>query len=394
MSQFDSLTPRPADALLGLMAAFRADPREEKIDLGVGVYRDDAGQTTIMKAVREAERRLAETSQTKVYESPRGNQDFTAAIDRFIFADDETANRQGFATPGGSGALSLGMNFIKRITPDATVWISDPSWPNHPHIARTASLNVASYAYAQPADPGIDLDKLMESLSAAKPGDAIIIQGPCHNPTGIDLDTAQWKALGAFCAEKGLMPFIDMAYHGFAQSLDEDVLGVRAFLGEVPEALFSYSCSKNFGLYRDRAGCLLLKASSETGAQNAGTHLADIARALWSMPPAHGPAIVSTILGDEALTTMWKTELVEMQDRMGTLRRALAESIHPNSNSYDPSVLTSQNGMFSQLPLAKPVIEELREKEGLYIPGSGRINIAGLSMAQTSRVAELLSPHL
>ncbi|MEM9234268.1 MAG: aromatic amino acid transaminase, partial [Pseudomonadota bacterium] len=355
---------------------------------------DDTGQTPVMAAVRQAEQRLADTAATKAYESPRGNQDFTAAIDHFVFGDDARDARQGFATPGGSGALSLGMALLARTSPDATVWISDPNWPNHPHIARTTGLAHEMYPYAAPADPGVDMDRMIAGLSGAKRGDMLLVQGPCHNPTGIDLTQEQWTSLGEYCAEHGLLPFVDIAYHGFAYSLEEDLIGVRAFLDLVPDALVSYSCSKNFGLYRDRAGALLLKAETAKAAEAAGTHLAEIARATWSMPPAHGPAIVATILGDEALRDLWQTELSAMKDRMVGLRTSLADAIHPGSNTYDAGVLKAQNGMFSQLPLPKPAIEELRENEALYIPGSGRINIAGLTEQDVERTAALVSRYL
>lgn len=394
MASFDKISPRPADPLLGLMAAFREDTRPTKLDLGVGVYRTDDGVTPIMKAVRQAETRLAETATTKVYEGPRGNTDFVAAIDKMVFDDEGSDCRDGFSTPGGCGALSLGMALVRRATPDATVWVSDPTWPNHIAVARAAGLDVASYPYGEPGDTGIDIDRLIAGLKDAKPGDVVLIQGPCHNPTGIDLDEGGWRALGEYCAANDLLPLVDTAYHGFAKSLDEDIAGVREFLDLVPEALVSYSCSKNFGLYRERTGCLLIKAQTPDAAKAAGTHLAEIARASYSMPPAHGQAIVATILGDEALRATWMEELNAMRDRMNSLRASLAEALHPQSNSYDPQVLTAQNGMFSQLPLSKENIDSLREEHGVYIPGSGRINIAGLSADQVGPFAERVSGFL
>ena len=391
MTAFDTLEPRPADALLGLMAAFKADPREDKIDLGVGIYRDDNGATPIMAAVKAAEERLAQAGGTKAYEGPRGNLDYCAAIEAFVYAD---AARPGglisFATPGGCGGLYLGMSLIKRSAPTAKMWVSDPTWPNHLAVAATLGLPTASYPYADPAAPAVDVDKMMSALSAAEPGDGVLIQGPCHNPTGIDLTLDEWAAFGKFCADRQLLPLLDVAYHGFAQSLDEDLKGVRTFLAGVPEAILAYSCSKNFGLYRDRSGAVLVQSSSEAASEAVRTHLADIARTSYSMPPAHGPAIVATILGDAALTAIWREELEAMNARMAELRASLADALSPRSNRYDPQSLKAQNGMFSQLPFVPGGTDALKEK-GVYIPGSGRINIAGLRRDDIARVGSILS---
>ncbi len=394
MSQFSQLTPRPADALLGLMAAFRADPREDKIDLGVGVYRNEAGETPIMAAVREAERRLAETAPTKSYESPQGNLGFGAQITNLVYGDDKNPPQTvPFAAPGGTGALCLSMGLAQRLNAEATVWVSSPSWPNHPHVAKTAGLKADTYSYAAPGAAKPDLDNVLDDLSRAAPRDVVILQGPCHNPTGIDLDTDQWKQLAGFVKEKSLLPVIDIAYHGFGTSLDEDLVGVRAFLQEVDEALISYSCSKNFGLYRDRVGCLILQGNDADALDAARTHVADIARAIYSMPPAHGPAVVETIMTTPDLQKLWEDELSQMQRRMTSLRRTLAEALHPSSNSFDASVLKTQNGMFSLLPLVTDGAAKLKEG-GLYLPGSGRVNIAGLTESTIPRAAEQLSKYL
>lgn len=395
MAIFDTLTPRPADPLLGLMAAFREDTRDTKIDLGVGVYRNEAGVTPIMEAVRLAELRHAETSETKVYESPRGNLAFVEAVDRMVFGDQgDKSARDGFSSPGGCGALMLANALIKRTNPDATLWISDPSWPNHPAVAKSVGLATATYPYAAPGDSEVDMERMLDGLGKASRGDAVIIQGPCHNPTGIDLGPDDWKAVADLCISRGILPLIDIAYHGLAYSLDEDIAGVRAFLDAVPDALISYSCSKNFGLYRDRTGCLLIKADSAPAVAAAGTHVAEIARTSYSMPPAHGQALVATILGDADLTAKWKAELAEMRERINTLRADLADSLHPQTNSYDPQAVASQRGMFSQLPLSKEAITALREEHGIYMPGSGRINIAGLDTEGVARAAKLISPYL
>lgn len=394
LAMFDTLTPRPADMLLGLMAAYRADPRADKIDLGVGVFRDNAGNTPILAAVRDAERQLAETATTKVYEGPRGNMVFGDGIARLLYGEAVPKDRcVTFATPGGCGALSLSAVFLKRANPGATVWMSNPTWPNHGPIMAAAGLQTTPYDYATPYDAAPDLDKMLASLKAAAPGDVVLLQGPCHNPTGIDLSLAQWAALGDLCAEKNLLPLIDIAYHGFSASLEEDLKGVQALLARVEEALIAYSCSKNFGLYRERSGCLVLQSGSAKTTEVATTHLADIARASYSMPPAHGPAIVATILGDPALKQAWVEEVDAMRARILMLRRTLAEALTPRSNSYDPMLLTRQHGMFSLLPFVEGGTDALKE-QGIYIPPSGRINIAGLTEKDVARAAEAMGAYL
>ncbi|WOI52707.1 amino acid aminotransferase [Parvularcula sp. LCG005] len=393
MPHFSELTPRPADALLGLMAAYRADPRTDKIDLGVGVYRDQTGNTPVLAAVRDAERRLAETQTTKVYEGPQGNLAYCEAIQTMVRGSDPSGCAITFATPGGTGGLSLGMSLYRRTRENGRVWISRPTWPNHQHIAQTVGLQVGSYGYADATDPGVDLDRMLSDLGEAKRGDMVLVQGPCHNPTGIDLSHDQWLTLADFCQEKGLLPLIDTAYHGFAASLDDDIAGVQAFLQKCADVLVVYSCSKNFGLYRERSGALIVQTDDEKSLEAVRTHLADVARAIYSMPPAHGPAIVATILGDADLRKAWTEELASMRTRMVELRRQLAAALQPRSNSYDPAVLNAQNGMFSQLPFVEGGIAELRER-GLYIPGSGRLNIAGLVSEDIDRAAAEMSAYL
>ena len=265
MSQFSTLTPMPADALLGLMTAYREDPRDEKFDLGVGVYKNDKGETPVMSAVAKAEALILKSQTTKVYEGPRGNTEYCAAIEGFVFGEGAPAVQEGrtlsFTAPGGCGALFLGTGLMNRMGVK-TVWVSNPTWPNHPNVVRFMGLDVAEYPYADPETGELDLAAMLAGIEKAERGDGIIIQGPCHNPTGIDLTVEDWKAVGALVKERGLIAMLDVAYHGFAKGLDEDVKGVRAFIEAAGEALVSYSCSKNFGLYRERAGCFLAVGES------------------------------------------------------------------------------------------------------------------------------------
>lgn len=399
MSAFLSgLAPRPADALLGLMAAFRADPREAKIDLGVGIYRDEAGETPIMAAVKQAEERLLASETTKAYEGPQGNTDFCAAIEEMVFGAQSEARGDGrvvsFATPGGCGALFVAIMFAGRISAEGRIWASDPTWPNHVNLARSTGRELKSYSYVDAETGAVDFPAMMDDLRESRPGDIVLLQGPCHNPTGIDLTPEQWAYLGDFCAGQLLMPLVDVAYHGFGAGLEGDIAGVRALLDAVPEAMVAYSCSKNFGLYRERTGCLMLQAAAPRDVAAGATHLADIARAAYSMPPSHGAAIVTTILGDGGLRKAWQDELDAMRARMQSLREKLAAALEAETGRDDFVSLTAQNGMFSQLPLTPQITELVRLQQAVYLPASGRINIAGLSDETVAEVARRLAPYL
>jgi aspartate aminotransferase/aromatic-amino-acid transaminase len=395
MSHFAALSTLPPDALLGLMMAFRADPRPDKFDLGVGVYKDLAGQTPILSAVKKAEARLIAAQTTKVYEGQRGNTDFCGHIEDFVFGADHPARKEGrtlsFTAPGGCAALFQGVSLMRK-TGTKRVWVSKPTWPNHPNVVKSLGLEVMEYAYARDGEYyalGMQAD-----LSAAEPGDGVIIQGPCHNPTGIDPSIDDWKALGALAKNKGLLVMLDVAYHGFAQSLERDMDGVRAFMDAAGEAMVAYSCSKNFGLYRERTGCLLVLGETDAGIAAATTHVADNGRATWSMPPAHGAGIVATILGDADLRNEWESELNAMRTRMKCLRTDLSAALVSASGSNALAALKVQNGMFSQLPLTAAQTAELREKHGVYMPSSGRINIAGLNPNDIPALAEILAGYL
>ncbi|WP_291041184.1 amino acid aminotransferase [Hyphomonas sp.] len=395
VSHFAALATLPPDALLGLMMAFRADPRADKYDLGVGVYKDLAGQTPILSAVKKAEARLLAAQTTKVYEGQRGNTDFCGHIEDFVFGKDHPARKEGrtisFTAPGGCGALFQGVSLMRK-TGAKRVWVSKPTWPNHPNVVKSLGLEVKEYAYAR--DGEFYQLGMLADLSAAEAGDGVIIQGPCHNPTGIDPHIDDWKALGALAKEKGLLVMLDVAYHGFAQSLDRDMDGVRAFMAEAGEAMVAYSCSKNFGLYRERTGCFLVLGETEAGIAAATTHIADNGRATWSMPPAHGAGIVATILGDAQLRIEWENELNAMRTRMKGLRESLSDALVSAAGSNALAALKAQNGMFSQLPVTAAQTIELRDKHGVYMPASGRINIAGLNPKDIPALSEILGGYL
>ncbi|MFN7178121.1 amino acid aminotransferase [Hyphomonas sp.] len=395
MSLFDGLTPLPPDALLGLMAAYRADPRGEKFDLGVGVYKDLAGLTPIFSAVKKAEAKMIAAQDTKVYEGQRGNTDFCGHAEDFVFGKGHPARKEGrvisFTAPGGCGALFQGVSLMRK-TGTRRVWVSRPTWPNHPNVVKSLGLEVKEYNYA--VNGVFSPTSMLEDLLQAEEGDGVIIQGPCHNPTGIDFPAGFWKQLGELVRGKKLAAMIDVAYHGFADSLDEDMKGVRAFIAAAGEAMIAYSCSKNFGLYRERTGCFLVVGESREGIDAAYTHVADNGRATWSMPPAHGAGIVATILGDAELRAEWETELTAMRERMKSLRVSFSDALLAATGSNELAQLRLQNGMFSQLPVSAAQTAELRDKHGVYMPTSGRINIAGLHPDHIPRLAEILAPYL
>lgn len=395
MSHFAPLTTLPPDALLGLMTAYRADERSEKFDLGVGVYKDEKGETPILSAVKKAEAKLIAAQPTKVYEGPHGNTDFCAHVETFVLGKDHPAREEGrvlsFTSPGGCGALFLGVGLMRRLG-TRRVWVSRPTWPNHPNVVKSLGLEVKDYTYAR--DGAFYKLGALADLSTAEPGDGVILQGPCHNPTGIDPSTQDWRELGKLCRDKKLIVLLDIAYHGFASGLEEDMAGVRAFLAEAGEALIAYSCSKNFGLYRERTGCFLAVGETAEGIAAATTHVADMGRATWSMPPAHGAGIVATILDDAALRSEWEAELAEMRTRMISLRHQLADELVSHTGLKLLGALKAQNGMFSQLPISPEDTVKARETDGIYMPGSGRINIAGLHPDHIPRLAEILAGYL
>lgn len=388
------LQPLPADPLLGLMVDYRADARSDKMDLGVGVYRDETGVTPLMDAVGRAEARLAAEGRSKVYEGPRGNLAFCSHIEELALGGGRDAlgdRLTSFATPGGCGALFVAMGLVARASPAARVWMSAPSWPNHPKVASAVGLTSVDYRYYNPGAGRSMAAAMLEDLEAAAPGDAVLIQGPCHNPTGADLPLPAWDSLAALCAERRLMPVIDLAYHGLGEGLEDDAAGVRAFIAASPQALLCYSCSKNFGLYRERAGALMMVGETPAAIAAATTHAADLARTSYSMPPAHGPALVATILGDDDLAQSWRDELASMRARIEDLRTGLVAALSSALDADRFAAVGEQKGMFSMLPLPDGGPARLRSDYGIYLPDSARINVAGLRQDQIAPFARAVA---
>ena len=387
---FDALNRQPDDPLLALIGLFRADERAGKVDLGVGVYRDETGATPIFRAVKEAEKRLVETQPTKAYVGPEGDPVFLDRLWELTTADAGRGRAvAGLQTPGGSGALRLAADLLARMGTKG-IWLGLPSWPNHASIFKSAGLEVITYPFFDISAQSVQFDRMMEALGGAAPGDAVLLHASCHNPTGANLTDDQWHAVSALIAEKGLLPLVDIAYQGYGRVLDEDAAGLRTLLTAVPEALVAVSCSKSFGLYRERTGAIYAACNNAETALSVRSNLAALARTSYSMPPDHGAAIVSMILGDAALKADWMAEIEAMRQRVTAIRERLAAGLAGRWQVL--TAIREQEGMFSLLPLEEAQVLKLRAEHAIYMPTSGRINIAGLKTAEVDDViAKFLS---
>ncbi|MBN9548630.1 MAG: aspartate/tyrosine/aromatic aminotransferase [Alphaproteobacteria bacterium] len=376
---FETLQPAPADKILALIGLYRNDPRPGKVDLGVGVYKDIDGKTPVMRAVREAEKRLLASQDTKTYLGLAGDTGFNAAMIKLAFGDKADHSRiRAAQAPGGSGALRLVAELLQRTRPGATVWLSDPTWPNHPPVMRAAGLQVRDYPYFDAASGSVRFDEMLAALKTANSGDVVLLHGCCHNPTGANLDATQWAKVADVLLERGLLPFVDIAYQGFGEGLDADAAGLRLLADSVPEMVVASSCSKNFAVYRDRVGAAMIMAKDGAQADVAMSQMLAAARALYSMPPDHGAAAVRMVLEDTDLRKDWETELEGMRLRMLRLRVALAEALRRQSNSDRFDFVASHRGMFSRLGLTEAQVERLRTEHAVYMVGDSRINVAGL----------------
>ncbi len=379
---FEKLESLPGDPILSIMTAFRQDTSDQKVDLSAGVYKDVDGQTPVMNAVSDAEQMVLAEQTSKAYIGLAGNAAFNQAQQLLLLGPDHPAIAQGrahtFQTPGGSGGLRVAAEFFKSIRPDTRVWLSDPSWPNHEPLIKSAGIDIQRYPYLDKATGGILFDEMMAALGEAQPGDLLLLHGCCHNPSGADLSAEQWEQVVALCEKNNLVPFIDAAYQGFGDGLDEDAAGLRLVAQRLPECVIVASCSKNFGLYKERVGSVTLIAASPSEADIVLSHMLRIVRRIYSMPPDHGAAIVATILGDPALRINWEEELAECRDRMKRLRSELRSEMERAIPGEDFSFLTDQKGMFSMLPVTVAEAQALRDQHHVYLVDSGRINVAGL----------------
>jgi len=392
---FEALPESKPDAILALMQEFRDDPRTDKVDLGPGIYKDKHGNTPVLKAIKQAEKKLLETQDTKAYVGPIGSRPFSEAILKQVFGQDaDTSRIRSAQSTGGTGALRIIADMLKDTRPEAALWISDPTWPNHALIFRAAGIEMKTYPYYDAARCEVDFEGMMETLKKANDKDIVLLHGCCHNPTGADLSLDQWQQVAQLCAEKSLFPFFDMAYQGFGDGLEEDAASVRLFADTLPEMAVATSCSKNFGLYRERTGAALLVAENAANADRALGKLGTVIRSNYSMPPDHGANTTHLVMADEKLNAMWRDELEQMRNRMMRLRIAFAESMRKRTNSDRFDYIANQKGMFSRLPLNTEQIATLRDKHGIYMVGDGRINIAGLPEDDMDSLAEAVASVL
>jgi len=376
----EKFQPVPPDPILGLGQLFAADERDSKIDLGVGVFKDAGGNTPIMAAVKQAETVLHDMQTTKTYKGLGGDEGFRDAMRRMVLADSVSADRVAtIQTPGGTGAIRQLYEAIKKINGEATLWLSDPTWPSHVGMAKHMGMKIRTYRYFDSASSNVDFAAMMEDLSEIGAQDVLMLHGCCHNPTGANLDAAQWAAVTDLVLEKGVIPFIDIAYQGFGDGLDEDAANLRSMAARVPEMLIAASCSKNFGLYRDRVGCAIAICDSAEKHAVVTRNLAVLNRLNYSFAPDHGAAVVGIILDDAGLRSMWESELAEMRETMLTIRRDLADELRRQCNTDRFDFIAEHRGMFSRLGLGKAEVDSLREDHAMYVVGDSRINIAGLS---------------
>lgn len=384
----------PPDAILGVTAAFRRDSSPLKVDLGVGVYRDEANNTPVPQAVRTAERAMLETQASKVYVGAAGNLSFNEQVARLALGP--LADRLGdrlatIQTVGGCGALRIGAELIRAADTSAVIHVSKPTWANHEPLIGTIGIPLRHYPYYDPATHGVAFDRTLAWVQDLPAGSVVLLHGCCHNPTGADLTTAQWEALSEVVERRGLVPFVDLAYQGMGDDLDTDATGLRILAARVPELLLAISCSKNFGMYRERTGALVALAPNARSAAAIASQQQRVARRMYSMPPDHGAAVTARVLADPALRRLWEEELSAMTERMKSLRALLAGRLSALRPDLDFSWLTRHRGMFSLLGLDAAAVVALRERHHVYTPADGRINVAGISASNVDHVAESIA---
>ncbi len=392
---FESLQLLPPDAIIGLIAEYKNDSREPKVDLGIGVYRDTAGETPVLDVVKEAERRLVESQESKAYIGSAGSAAFNEALRDLTFADSVAADRVAMLqTPGGSGSLRVAAGVILRASKDATVWVSGPTWANHVPLLGGAGLDLQTYAYYDDERKSLDLDAMLDALHDIPKGDVVLLHASCHNPTGIDPDEAQWRKIADVIEERELLPFVDVAYQGFSVDLDSDVFIVRELAGRVPEVLVSTSCSKNFGLYRDRVGALFIVTPDSKTRDIVQSQANNLVRTMYSMPPDHGAAVVETILHDEKLRARWVEELGEMRERLRDMRQLLNDALRAEAPEHDFSHVVRARGMFCFLGISTEQVGRLKKDHAVYMVDSSRINIAGVTAGNVGHIARSVAAVL
>ncbi|CUH82608.1 aromatic amino acid transaminase [Tropicibacter naphthalenivorans] len=388
---FENLKEQPADKILQLMQMYKEDPRDTKIDLGVGVYKDASGNTPVMRAIKAAEKQLWEAETTKAYTGLAGDPAYGDAMIKLVLGDAVArANVAAAATPGGTGAVRQGFDLIRMANPDAKVWVSDPTWPNHLSILKHMGMTKVDYRYFDSETRGVDFEGMMADLAGVAAGDVVLVHGCCHNPTGANLNMAQWGELVELLNAKGAIPMVDIAYQGFGDGLEEDAQAVRLIASKCPEVLIAASCSKNFGIYRERTGLLMTVCNDPSRQKlNQGT-LNYLNRQNYSFPPDHGARLVTMVLTDDALRADWMAELEEVRLSMLGLREQLASELQRLSGSDRFGFIAQHRGMFSRLGTTPEMVEKLRADHGIYMVGDSRLNIAGLNKTTVPILAEAI----
>ncbi len=389
---FESLERLPPDAIIGIMALFRADQSDRKVDLSVGVYQNDNSETPILESVRRAEKAVIESQATKSYVAIAGNAGFNVGMQELLFgADHPVLADQRVATiqaPGGSGALCVAGHLLHRARANTRVHLSDPSWPNHSPLLKLAGLKLADYPYYDYDEHRVDFEAMVAAVEHMGSGDVLLLHGCCHNPCGADLSHEQWHVLAELCQRQGVLPFIDLAYQGLSEGLDEDAYGVRLMAEHVPEMIVVASCSKNLGLYRERVGSVSVVAPDSDRRDAILSNLSNVARGIYSMPPDHGAAIVERIFHDPELRSLWVSELGAMRDRLNDLRQLFVDKLAERGSPKDFSFIARERGMFSFLGLSREQIVRLRDEHHVYIVESSRINIAGINSSNVDYVVD------
>lgn len=388
---FSHLPTPTLDPILSLSVAYRNDPRAEKVDLGIGVYRNSQGETPIMRSIAKAQDIVVDTQTTKAYVGLAGCEEFNQSMVNLLLSGTSAMDRvAAIQTPGASGALRMLGDLMRIAQPETTIWITDPSYVNHKPVMEAAGLKVRYYAYFSRDTKQVDTARMLEDLAQAGPKDVVLLHGCCHNPTGADIDFAAWQEITKLAQKNGFIPFVDIAYQGFGDGLEEDAQGLRYMADNIEEMLITTSCSKNFGLYRERTGAAIVVGKNAQDVANAKGKLLTLARSTYTMPPDHGAALVKTILKNQELTAIWKQELSEMQQRLLNLRKTLCNQLRNQHNTSQFDFIESHKGMFTVLGFTVDQMTQLREQYGIYGVGDGRINIAGLSEKHIPYVAEAI----
>lgn len=393
---FENLKAQPADAILRLIAEYQNDSRPQKVDLGVGVYRNAKGETPILASVKKAEKMILREQETKTYLGSGGDPVFNELMQGLIFGEKNASNERivTLHTPGGSGALRVAAGLIMRARQDVTLWIPDPTWANHVPLLGGAGLALKTYPYYDADSKTVRFEEMLKTLASFAEGDMVLLHGCCHNPTGMDLDRKQWQQLASLISERRLVPFVDIAYLGFAEGLEQDAWPVRLLFDAVPEMIVAASCSKNFALYRDRIGSLSVVGRTREARDVLRSQAHNIVRTMYSMPPDHGAAIVRRILANAALKKEWIGEVDAMRDRLKTMRRLLVDALAVSARDRDFSHINRANGLFSFLGISEAQVERLKRDYGVYMVGSSRINVAGITGDNVAYLAESVAAVL